>query len=229
MENILTVENIDQSKYFYSAEKEEDKIIKVRIGYYFNRKNNTPDPENLFIKVVKVKFNSYKDNKIKFKLEDEKTIEYFKKLEKISIDEFKNSGILSRNKVKKYSAFLNKNTDGPVILTVNYGNNTKMFTKLKEDLSIDDLKEDDEVNAIIELESLVINKSDESNLSSSTNLVLKRLLSLKHIPVFTEKELPNFPFSDENNDSDSVSSSSSDSDKSINIAQTENNNSENSD
>ena len=74
MENILTVENIDQSKYFYSAEKEEDKIIKVRIGYYFNRKNNTPDPENLFIKVVKVKFNSYKDNKIKFKLEDKKNV-----------------------------------------------------------------------------------------------------------------------------------------------------------
>ena len=103
-----------------------------------------------------------------------------------------------------------------------------MFTKLKEDLSLDDLKEDDEVNAIIELESLVINKSDESNLSSSTNLVLKRLLSLKHIPVYTEKELPDFPFSDENND-DNDTISSSDSDKSINIDQTENNNSENSD
>ena len=217
MENILQVHNIDHSKYFFSSEKEEDHIIKIRIGYYFNKKNKQLlDPENLFIKLNNLKFHSFKDNKIKFKLEDENTIEYFKILEKKIIDELKTTGLLTKNKVKKYAAFINKNSDDITYLTVNMDNSSKLFTKLKTNLTLSELEENTDVKAILELESILINKSDPANMYSCTNLVLKRLLSLKHIPLFIEKDLPPFPFTDDENTSSNESSSESRDDE-INI------------
>ena len=52
---------------------------------------------------------------------------------------------------------------------------------------------------------------------------LKRLMSLKHIPVFTEKEIPEFPFSDDeqiiNDNSDNESTSTDSSDESVDLDQ----------
>ena len=224
MENILNISSVNNEKYFFSNSVESNKVFKMRMGYYFGNKQ---DPENLFIKFQAKFLNVTDDNKIKLILENDDIINYFSQLEKVSVTHFKSTEILSDKKCKiKFTAFLKKKSadkSTPTILTLDFDNKTKFFTKNHTTLLLDDLEEGTEIKVIIELDSLVVDCSDDKNIYCNTLLKLKRLMSLKHIPVFTEKEIPEFPFSDDeqiiNDNSDNESTSTDSSDESVDLDQ----------
>ena len=197
MENILNISNIDNSKYFFSDCIDNNNISSLRMGYYFDNKK---DPENLFIK-LNCKFISYSGNKIKVSVEDEETIYYFRNLEKISLDYLKSTNLIDAKKCKKYTAFIkfDKKTS-LTVLTLDCENNAKFFTRERNQLNPSDIDEMTEIKIVVELDSVIINTTDEKNIYCTTILKMKGLMTLKHIPKIIEVDIPECPFSDDDSD-----------------------------